>query len=155
MKVTPRVRGGGQENGLRSGTEAVGNISAFGAACREWAENAEKWRENMQSAISVIYDGLSGVDGVYFPTEFNGGNIVSVSVTKYPSEVIMRMLEQKGIYVSSGSACSKGKRSYVLRAMGVKDKLIDSAIRVSAGSQTTIEDAEAFVNAIKEILLRG
>lgn len=155
VRLAPRNLGGGQERGMRSGTESVPLIAAFGAACKEWREDGNKWRENMAQVIGKIRDGLKDIEGVTVIKGSDAPHILSVSVSRYPSEVVMRMLEQKGIYVSSGSACSKGKRSHVLSAMGVPVKVIDSAIRISAGRDTTSDDADALVAAIREISKRG
>ncbi len=140
---------------MRSGTESVPLIAAFGAACKEWREGGKLWRDNMAQAIGKIRDELSSLEGVTVIEGADAPHILSVSVSRYPSEVVMRMLEQKGIYVSSGSACSKGRRSHVLSAMGVPVKVIDSAIRISAGRDTTSDDADAIVAAIREISKRG
>ncbi len=154
VKLTPRVYGGGQEKGVRSGTESVPLIAAFGAACAEWLECGNERRMRMSEVKELMIKKLSEVSGVTIIPGSHAPHILSVSAAAYPSEVIMRMLEQRGIYVSSGSACSKGKRSHVLRAMGVGDKLIDSAVRISLCHGTTEEDVAALCDALGEICKR-
>lgn len=154
-RLKARSLGGGQERGMRSGTESVPLIAAFAAACEEWRESGNRWRESMAQATDIIRGELSETDGVEIIAGSDAPHILSASVTRYPSEVVMRMLEQRGIYVSSGSACNKGKRSHVLSAMGVPVKLIDSAIRISVGRDTTAEDAHLFAQAVREICKRG
>jgi len=75
-------------------------------------------------------------------------HIVSVAVPGFPSEVAMRILEEEEIYVSSGSACSRGHRSYVLEALGVPSELIDSAIRISLSNDITKEDIDRVCEVI-------
>ena len=155
VRLAPRNLGGGQERGMRSGTESVPLIAAFSAACSEWYANGKAWRENMAQVIGKMREELNVIDGVEVIAGADAPHILSVSPSRYPSEVVMRMLEQRGIYVSSGSACSKGKRSHVLSAMGVPVKVIDSTIRISAGRDTTCDDAQSIVAAISEISKRG
>ncbi|MBR4282660.1 MAG: aminotransferase class V-fold PLP-dependent enzyme, partial [Clostridia bacterium] len=78
--------------------------------------------------------------------------ILNISTEKVPSEVMIRFLESKGIFVSGGSACSKGARSHVLSAQGVSPKRIDCAIRISMCSDNTMEEAELLLDALKEAL---
>ena len=154
VRIPPRVYGGGQERGMRSGTEPVPLIAALGTACEEWMENGGLWRADMHSTMEYLLKGLGEIEGVTVIPGHDAPHIVSISAGKYPSEVVMRMLEQKGICVSSGSACSKGKRSHVLRAMCVSDKLIDSAVRISLCHGNTTEQADELCSALKEICKR-
>jgi len=155
VRLEPQVYGGGQQKGIRSGTEPVPCIAALGAACNEWMENGDERRRNMACVLETVKGLLNEVSGVTVISGSDAPHILSVSVGSLPSEVIMRMLEQHGIYVSSGSACSKGRRSHVLRAMGVQDKIIDSAVRISVAHNTTVEDAYALKCALEEICKRG
>ncbi|MBR5479265.1 MAG: cysteine desulfurase [Clostridia bacterium] len=143
VRVLPLVNGGGQEKGLRSGTENVPGILAFGATL--------DFEQMNNGLINRLKDGLAGVSGIHILREPEAPHILSISIPKYPSEVLMRILEDKGIYVSSGSACSKGKRSYVLTAYKVNPKLIDSAIRVSISKDTTEAEIYEFINTVKEL----
>ena len=134
VRLAPHLLGGGQEKGLRSGTENTPGICAFGAASEQMIECAE-----MKAYLVKKLEAISCVK-VLAKTE--APHIVSVAVPGFPSEVAMRMLEEEGIYVSSGSACSRGRRSYVLEAIGVESALIDSAIRLSLSDDVTTEDID-------------
>lgn len=155
VRLLPNAHGGGQEKAIRPGTEPVPAIAGFGAACGEWLENGQEWRAHMRKVLDHIIRGLSDIDGLTVIGGSDAPHILSVSPGRYPSEVIMRMLEQRGIYVSSGSACSKGRRSHVLSAMGVKPNVIDSAVRISLSHDTTEDDADELISAMREICKRG
>jgi len=143
VRVLPLINGGGQEKGLRSGTENVPGIAAFGAVL--------DFEIMDDSLINKLKDGLSEIQNVHILHEPEAPHVLSISIPKYPSEVLMRILEERGIYVSSGSACSKGKRSYVLTAYKVNPKLIDSAIRVSLSKDSTEAQIDEFINTVKEL----
>ena len=143
VRVLPLIHGGGQEKGMRSGTENVPGIAAFGAALDFEIMDG--------TLVNKLNDGLSKIDNVHILREPEAPHVLSISIPKYPSEVLMRILEERGIYVSSGSACSKGKRSYVLSAYKVNPKLIDSAIRVSLSKNTTAAQIDEFINTVKEL----
>lgn len=143
VRILPLIYGGGQEKGLRAGTENVPGIAALGAVLDF---------EIMESTlINKLKDGLSEIQNLHILHEPKAPHVLSISIPKYPSEVLMRILEERGIYVSSGSACSKGKRSYVLSAYGVSPKLIDSAIRVSLSRYTTEAEIDEFIKTVKEL----
>ena len=141
--MLPLINGGGQERGIRSGTENVPGILAFGAAL-----DFEIMHNRL---INKLKDGLEKVNGVHILRAPEAPHVLSISIPKYPSEVLMRILEERGIFVSSGSACSKGKRSYVLVAYKVNPKLIDSAIRVSISKDTAEAEIDEFINTVKEL----
>lgn len=143
VRVLPLINGGGQEKGLRSGTENVPGIAAFGAVLDFEIMDG--------TLVNKLKDGLSKLENVHILREPEAPHVLSISIPKYPSEVLMRILEERGIYVSSGSACSKGKRSYVLSAYKVNPKLIDSAIRVSLSKDTTDAQIDKFINTVKEL----
>jgi cysteine desulfurase len=149
LKLKPIVHGGGQEFGLRSGTEAVPAIAGFGEAVREAypviAENIAHVDKLRQSLI----DGLKSISGV--SPIASGGAIVNIAVPKYPTEVIIRMLESRGIFVSGGSACSRGKKSRILEAMKVPQNLLKSSIRISLSWHNSAEDVDALLAALQEI----
>jgi cysteine desulfurase len=149
LKLKPIVHGGGQEFGLRSGTEAVPAIAGFGEAVREAypviAENIAHVDKLRQSLI----DGLQSISGV--SPIASGGAIVNIAVPKYPTEVIIRMLESRGIFVSGGSACSRGKKSRILEAMKVPQNLLKSSIRISLSWHNSEEDIDTLLSALNEI----
>lgn len=149
-RVLPRQMGGKQERGLRGGTEAVPLIAAFGAAVQMLPSIPQQL---------ALYDGLrqrlldhfSADPRVvwHLPT---GGvpYIIHLSVPGYRSETMLHFLAEKGIYVSSGSACAKGAKSPVLEAMGLPKEEIDSALRVSLCRDTKPADIDAFAEALQE-----
>ena len=114
IKINPQMLGGGQEKGLRSGTEAVELIGAFGEAVKELptVDIAEKHIRNINNRLR---EEIKSIDGFFINSGENASPyILNVSTEKIPSEVMIRFLESKGIFVSGGSACSKGARSHVL-----------------------------------------
>ena len=147
--IAPLLLGGGQENGMRSGTECVPLICALQGAVedlpkldlalktrRELYDYTEKLLlDNSLATINSAKDGLPYV--------------LNVSVNGYRSETLLHFLERKNIFVSSGSACSKGNVSYVLKEMGKDNKSIDSALRISFSRFTTKEDIDLFVEELK------
>jgi len=152
VKIVPQMLGGGQEKGLRSGTEAVALIGAFGEAVKELpsVDIAEKHIKNLNDRLR---EGVKEIDGFFINSGENASPyILNVSTEKIPSEVMIRFLESKGIFVSGGSACSKGARSHVLSAQGVSPKRIDCAIRISMCYGNTMEEVELLLEAIKESL---
>ena len=151
VRVLPQVFGGGQERGLRSGTESVPLIAAFGASVDKFSTNISKNRllyvrlnEHLRELLSEIPDVTvnSPEDGVEY--------ILNFSVAGIRSEIMLHFLESRGIYVSSGSACSKGARSGVLGAMGLPAERIDTAIRVSFGYTNTDRQVRQFVQVLQE-----
>ncbi|MBQ5841250.1 MAG: cysteine desulfurase [Clostridia bacterium] len=152
VRLAPRQVGGGQEKGLRSGTEAAPLIAAFGAAVTQLPSYTEQQR-HYESLRQRLLQQLEGVSGVRFHLPAGGvPYIVHLSVPGYRSETLLHFLAQKEIYVSSGSACSKGAKSPVLTAMGLSADEIDSALRVSLSRENTIEDMDAFAHALQQAM---
>ena len=153
VRLVPLIHGSGQEGGLHPGTEHVPQIAAFGLA----AEKMERRREALWDGYTALKDtfvtNLQQLDGVCINSPANAvPYILNLSVPGYRSEILIHYLERLGIYVSSGSACSKGAKSHVLSAMGLDDRRIDSALRVSMGQYTTPEHLEAFVQGLKQAM---
>lgn len=148
VKLPPLIVGGGQENGLRSGTEPLPQIAAFGAA----AEAAQKAMPQAVERMGELRAYCIRTLRAAIPeTEVLGGgssHILSLSLPGYRSEVLMNYLEARGIYVSKSSACRRGKRSHVLEAMGVSDRVIDGALRLGFSRYTTAEECAAFCEAL-------
>ena len=152
-KLRPLLLGGGQESALRSGTEAVPAIAAFGAAA--------VWRLDGRAAHRAHLDGLRaallrGLEARQVRFKLNSppgaaGHIVSLSAEGAPSEVYIRLLSDAGMCVSGGSACKRGKRSHVLAAMKVPVRDIDSTLRVSLSPLTEPGEIEAFCDALAQI----
>lgn len=147
VRFSPLLLGGGQQKKLRSGTEPVELIAGLEAAVKNYRGNAERFAELKAHLVS----GLSQLEGVTLnSTDKCVPNIVNFSISGVRSEIMLHSLEEQEIYVSSGSACSKGKQSGVLSAFGVSDKDADSAIRVSMCADTTEEELDTLLLHIKK-----
>ncbi len=152
IKLPPLLFGGGQERGMRSGTEALPSIAAFCEAVRLAALE----RESTSAAVREVHDFtvsqlrdklpeaviLSGGSSGYSPY------ILSLSLAGFKSEVLMNYLEAEGISVAKSSACKKGARSHVLEAMKLPNDIIDGALRVSFSRYSTKEEAAYFVDRL-------
>ena len=150
LKLPPYLHGGGQEQGIRAGTEATPQIAAFGVAAelgfRQMAEATARMAALRSHAIERLTQELDPVQII------PGGapHILSISLPGYRSEVLMNFLEAREIYTSRSSACKKGGRSHVLEGMGLPPKVIDGALRVSFSRFTTMEEIDAFCDALRE-----
>lgn len=151
-RILPRVFGGEQEKKLRPGTEAIPLIAGFGVAA-DLIPDLKKQSEKIKEINAYAKEGLLTVPGV----KINSGDdasdyIINLFVPTFmTSQTVVQHLSSKyGVYVSNGSACAKGKRSHVLTAMKLDDKIIEKSIRVSFSRTTTKSDIDEFVNAIRE-----
>ena len=154
LSLPPYLHGGGQESGYRSGTEAVPNILGFGAACEAALSElrADLAREN--ALKEHIRAGLSAIDGVVLNGAQAAPHIVSFAIPGVRSQGIINCLQDRGVYVSAGSACAKGHRSHVLEALGLTPAVIDGSVRASLSRFTTEEEAEALLSAVREAVER-
>ena len=144
------MAGGGQEKGLRAGTENIHYILGFAKACEILYPNIKKNLNHYTALKTQLVNGLAQFDNVVVNSPENAmPYTVNFSFMNYRSETLLHFLEADEIYISSGSACSKGAASHTLTAMGLDAKRIDSSIRVSFGTNTTAEDIDAFINALK------
>lgn len=158
LKINPIVYGGYQEKALRSGTENIASASGFAKAAEIKISNLEDDAKKMESLKQHLKEKLcSKIENVVINSPENSVcSILNVSFPGVKSEVLLHVLESKGIYVSTGSACNskKKKYSYVLKEMGLKDNIIDSAVRFSFSSFNTIEEIDYTAEVlIKEIPL--
>lgn len=154
IRISPYLLGGGQENGIVSGTEALPNICAFAEAVKEIG-NIEKNFERVKSVKAYFTEKLKDLDGVFVNSPDDSlPYIINISVSGVPSQVMLNSLSSMGIYVSAGSACAKGHRSDVLTAMGVEPKLIDSAVRISLAKTTDENDMDILYNGLKDTIKR-
>lgn len=146
--LKPIIHGGGQEKGLRSGTESVPLIAALGGAVDEL--NITASLKAMKKLHDYAVERLGGLDGVVINTPDRDilPYIINISVIGYRSETLLHFLEQRDIFVSSGSACAKGKGSYVLTEMGLNADLTDSALRISFSKNNTFEDIDSLCDAL-------
>lgn len=151
--LAPFIRGGGQENGLRSGTENVVGIAAFAAACEEFP----KYKEDI-ARVSEYTRGLLEKSEVNFKLnlpEKKVDHILSVSIVGARSEVVLNLLNGYGICISAGSACSARKgHSTTLSAFGLQRNEIDGTVRISFGVGNTEKDAELLVLKLEEAAKR-
>ena len=149
LHLPPYIFGGGQEFGLRSGTESLPLIAAFGAACAAaeptLAEDIARMAELRAHAAARLTEENEGL------LILGGGapQILSLSLPGWRSENIMNFLEGAGIYVSKSSACKKGRRSHVLEAMGLSAPVIDGALRVSFSRFTTRREMDEFCDVLR------
>lgn len=150
VRVLPITFGGGQESGLRSGTEATPLIAAMAAAV-EALPSPSRQQELYERLRQRLIAGLADRPDIRLHLPPGGvPYVVHLSVPGVRSETMLHFLAEREIYVSSGSACSKGKKSPVLAAMGLDSRQIDSALRISFTHTNTEEDIDAFVQALKQ-----
>ena len=160
VKISPIILGGGQQRGMRSGTENVPAIAGLGEAVRLIYQQHSEKVERLYALKQRLIDGLTAMEGV----SINGINglsltetaphIVSVSFDGIKSEVMLHALAQEGVYVSSGSACSSNHPdlSGTLKAIGVEDRLLDSTLRFSFSVLSTEEEVDHALEAVAKVL---
>ena len=149
IKLPPFIRGGGQENNLRSGTENVIGIAAFGAACEEYKRESAHIPELYNKLTELLKN--SDVGFQLNVPENHVNNILSVSVRGVKSEVMLNALNTAGICISAGSACSARKGvSGTLGAYGLTKEEIDGTVRISIGTNNTIEEIAFLVGKLEE-----
>ncbi len=147
--ISPFITGGGQEKGMRSGTEAVPLIAALKGAVEEFPD-LNKQLTQTREIFNYTSSRLNELKDITFnSTESGLPYVLNVSVNGYRSETLLHFLEMKGIYVSSGSACSKGNTSYVLKEIGINSKSIDSALRLSFSKHTSKQEIDLFIDELK------
>ena len=159
LSIRPYILGGGQENNLCSGTQAMPNIAAFAAAVEDFGsalENSKKvaaLKERLLQKVMQIPDVFENSPKEALPY------ILNLSLLGIPSQVSVNFLSGMGVAVSAGSACSKGHRSAVLEAMGLSPERIDSAIRISFSHETTEEEvdycADCILKATQKLRKKG
>lgn len=150
VRIVPRAYGGGQEKDIRPGTEAMPLIAGLGAAVKALPDTAEEYAA-MKKLSTYCRKRLSEIDGVTLNSpEDSLPYIVNFSAGNIRAETMLHFLSDKEIYVSSGSACSKGKESRILTAMGLPKSRIGSALRISFSRYSTAEDVDGLVDALKE-----
>ena len=159
VKIRPIVFGGGQERGLRSGTENVPAIAGMAQAAEEIYQNLDEDVERMYGLRARLEDGIRRLENVRFntlPGRESAPHVLSVSFAGVRSEVLLHALEDKGIYVSAGSACASNhpetSGSATLRAIGLEKELLNSTIRFSLSAFTTEEEIDNTVQALGELV---
>ena len=156
-KIKPIIFGGGQQKALRSGTENVCGIMGLGAAVEKLFATFDEDTNRMRELREYMIEGLLKIDGV----RINGGqgeeaapHIVSASISGVRAEVLLHSLEDKGIYISSGSACASNKPavSETLKAISLPKELLDSTVRFSFSVFTSKEEIDYTLDCLKEII---
>ena len=157
VKIRPILFGGGQQKGMRSGTENVPGCVGLGVAAREAYKDFDARIEKLYTLRERLIAGLKLLGGVTIngsEDRTNAPQIVSASFEGVRSEVLLHALEDKGVYVSSGSACSSNHPgiSGTLKGIGVKKELLDSTIRFSLGDLNVEEEVDYAIGVLGELL---
>ena len=160
IKIRPILFGGGQQRGMRSGTENVPGIAGLGVAVKNIYQNHSEKAEELYRLKKMLaegllqYDGVTihGMDGILL--EETAPHIVSVGFASVKSEVMLHALAQEGVFVSSGSACSSNhpELSGTLQAIGVREDLLDATLRFSLSVMTTKEQVSHAVESVGKVL---
>lgn len=148
VRLVPRQYGGEQEKKLRPGTEPLPLIAAFGTACGEF--DIQGNFEAVSALNSYAKEKLSRIDGVLINSPQDAlPYVLNITAGRVRSETMLHFLEEREVYVSSGSACAKGKPSHVLSTMGYNKQRADSALRISFSKHNTKEDIDALCEGIE------
>ena len=165
MNLPAFIQGGGQEEGRRSGTQNVPAIAGFGTAAEICAGTQEESGMRIAEMRKYLMDALSaGIDYIIINSPEQAGDkagdccssVLSVSFLGTRGEVLLHTLEQDGIYVSTGSACSSNKKgqSHVLKAMGLKDREIEGTLRFSFGRFNSIDEMDIVADRVAAAVKR-
>lgn len=157
VKIKPLIYGGGQQKGLRSGTENVPGCAGLGAAVKEVYRDHEAKVEKLYALKDRLVSGLSKMEGVTvlgLTGRDSAPQIVSAAFAGVRAEVLLHALEDRGVYVSSGSACSSTHPgvSGTLRGIGLKAELLDSVLRFSFGLFNTEDEVDYCLAQLQELL---
>ena len=153
VKVKPVIYGGGQQGGMRSGTENVPGIAGMALAAEMTYRDLDANVAHMRELKEHLIDELTQIDDVY-SNSGDAPHIASITFKGVRSEVMLHALEEKGIYVSSGSACSSNKHSTssTLKAIGLSPEKLESTLRFSFSPENTMEQIDYAVECCKELL---
>lgn len=156
-KVQPQILGGGQQGGMRSGTDNVPGIAGLGVAAQEIYEDFDAKIEHLYQLKEHMAEGLSALENVEIngmPLREGAPQIMSVCFQGIRSEVLLHTLEERGIYISAGSACSSHKRkaSSTLTAMGLSKAQIENTVRISFSEENTFEEVDYCLEVLREVV---
>lgn len=159
-KIFPYIYGGGQQNGMRSGTENVPGIAGMGKAVEQIYQDHAKKQETLYQLKKYFIEQLQKIDGTFvngineIALKETAPHIVSVTFDGIRSEVLLHALEEKGVYVSSGSACSSNHPalSGTLQAIGLNKNALESTLRFSFSINTTTEELDYTIASLQELL---
>lgn len=150
VKIKPRTFGGEQEKKIRPGTEAMPAIAGFAAAARALPD-PQRELEHIRMLRDYMIEKLTELDEIVVNSPPDAlPYVTNISVLGIKSEPMLNFLSERGICVSSGSACSKGKKSHVLMQMGLDRRRLDSPLRISFSRYTTIQEVDALIQGIAE-----
>ena len=153
VHIVPRTYGGGQEKDIRPGTEAVPMIVGFGAAVKALPSFDIELKE-MKKLNAYCRQKLGEIEDIKINSPEDAlPYIINFSAGDVRAETMLHFLSSKEIYVSSGSACSKGKASYVLTSMGLTKQRIASSLRISFSRFNNLEDVDVFIDTLKDGLI--
>ncbi len=153
-KIQPIIFGGGQQKGMRSGTENVPGIVGLACACEKMIKNDYENAQRIREVKEYFQERIKEIEDI----KDNSGqapHIASISFKKIRSEVLLHALEDRGIYVSSGSACSSNKKQVVsgtLNAIALADEYKDGTLRFSFSIENTKEEVDETIEALKELV---
>ena len=148
-RLTPLHFGGEQQKKIRPGTEAAPLIAAFGAAVEEF--EIEKNLFAVKELNNYSLSELKKIAGIMINSSADAlPYVLNLSVDGIKSETLLHFLAERGVYISSSSACAKGKKSYVLKAMGLSDSRIDSSLRISFSKYNNKNDVDALIQGLKD-----
>ncbi len=156
-KVKPQILGGGQQKGMRSGTDNVPGVAGLGAAAKRIYQDFEEKVARMYELKARFVQGLGTLKDVRLngqPAEESAPHIVSASFLGVRSEVLLHALEDRGIYASAGSACASHRRkeSATLKAMGLPKEQREATLRFSFSEETTAEEVDSCLDALRALL---
>ncbi|MDY4489989.1 MAG: cysteine desulfurase family protein [Candidatus Faecousia sp.] len=149
----PLLLGGGQEGGLRSGTEGTPAIFGFAAACRAVSPTFRQDTQQEKAMLDAFCEKLQELPGVRINGAHQSPHILNLAVPGVPTQNSLNILQDAGICVSAGSACAKGHRSHVLSAMNLPPEVIDSSFRISLCRDTAPEMLETVFDVLKNQIL--
>ena len=160
LYVSPRLKsfpplllGGGQEGGLRSGTEGTPAIFGFAAACRAVSPTFRQDTQQEKAILDAFCEKISELPGVRINGAHQAPHILNLAVPGVPTQNALNILQDSGVCVSAGSACAKGHRSHVLSAMNLPPEVIDSSFRISLCRDTAPEMLETVFEVLKNKIL--
>lgn len=156
-KIKPILFGGGQQKGMRSGTENVPGIAGLGVAAEEIYTDFDEKIDHLYELKEHFVQEVTKLDGVTVNGRTgrdSAPHVVSVSIQGVRAEVILHTLEDRGIYVSAGSACSSNKPaiSHTLKSIGIKNDLLDSTVRFSFSIHTTMEEIDYALETMRDVI---
>ena len=157
VRVQPQILGGGQQNGMRSGTDNVPGIAGLGVAAEMVYTDFDKKIQHLYDLKERMAEGLSKLGDITIngmPLREGAPHIMSVTFHGVRSEVLLHTLEEFGVYISAGSACSSHKRkpSATLSAMGMSNAQIENTVRISFSEENTFEEVDYCLEVLNEVL---